>query len=73
MRYARSAGGHSLVIKAQIAEVAKPLYENRRADYHEVKPMKESQAEIQRIVSNCDEALLNIEKSEKLAAAAAPR
>jgi hypothetical protein len=60
------------VIKQQIAEFAKPLYEKRRTDYHAVKPMKERRAEIQRIVSNCDEALLNIEKSEKLAAAAAP-
>jgi hypothetical protein len=48
------------------------LYEKRRADYHAVKAMKDRRAEIQRIVSNCDEALLNIEKSEKLAAAAAP-
>jgi hypothetical protein len=60
------------VIKAQIAEFAKPLYEKRREEYHAVTAMKARRADLQKIVSNCDEALLNIEKSEKLAAAAAP-
>ena len=60
------------IIKAQIVEFATPFYEKRRADYHAVKPMKVRRAEIQSIVSNCDDALLNIERSEKLAAAATP-
>ena len=72
MRYARCAGGHSLVIKAQIAEFAKPLYEKRREEYHAIKPMKVRRADLQKIVSNCDVALANIAKAEKAASVRAP-
>jgi hypothetical protein len=59
-------------IKVQIAEFSKRLYQKRHDDYHAVTAMKARRADLQKIVSNCDEAILNIEKSEKLPAAAAP-
>jgi hypothetical protein len=58
-------------IKVQITEFSKPLYQKRYDDYHAVTAMKARRADLQKIVSNCDQAILNIEKSEKLTAAAA--
>jgi hypothetical protein len=60
------------VIKAQVAEFAKPLYAKRSADYRAVKPMKVHRAEVARIVANCDVALANIDKAEKATTVQAP-